>query len=197
MDTPGVTVQRSLPVFGYHDQHGHGEITFHDARVPASNLIGEEGAGFAIAQARLGPGRIHHCMRMIGLAERALDMMIDRSRERVAFGKPLSDQGVVRESIALSRIEIDQARLLTLKAAAMIDSVGAKAARTEIAAIKVVAPRVACDVIDRAIQVHGGAGVSDDTPLAAMYAGARSLRLADGPDEVHLRDIARQELRRR
>lgn len=197
MDTPGVTVQRSLPVFGYHDQHGHGEITFDDARVPASNLIGEEGAGFAIAQARLGPGRIHHCMRMIGLAERALDMMIDRSRERVAFGKPLSDQGVVRESIALSRIEIDQARLLTLKAAAMIDSVGAKAARTEIAAIKVVAPRVACDVIDRAIQVHGGAGVSDDTPLAAMYAGARSLRLADGPDEVHLRDIARQELRRR
>ena len=197
MDTPGVTVQRSLPVFGYHDQHGHGEITFDNARVPAANLIGEEGAGFAIAQARLGPGRIHHCMRMIGLAERALDMMIDRSRERVAFGKPLSDQGVVRESIALSRIEIDQARLLTLKAAAMIDSVGAKAARTEIAAIKVVAPRVACDVIDRAIQVHGGAGVSDDTPLAAMYAGARSLRLADGPDEVHLRDIARQELRRR
>lgn len=196
IDTPGVTVQRSLPVFGYHDQHGHGEITFDNARVPASNLIGEEGAGFAIAQARLGPGRIHHCMRMIGLAERALDMMIDRSRERVAFGKPLSDQGVVRESIALSRIEIDQARLLTLKAAALIDSVGAKAARTEIAAIKVVAPRVACDVIDRAIQVHGGAGVSDDTPLAAMYAGARSLRLADGPDEVHLRDIARQELRR-
>ena len=196
IDTPGVTVQRSLPVFGYHDQHGHGEITFDNARVPASNLIGEEGAGFAIAQARLGPGRIHHCMRMIGLAERALDMMIDRSRERVAFGKPLSDQGVVRESIALSRIEIDQARLLTLKAAALIDSVGTKAARTEIAAIKVVAPRVACDVIDRAIQVHGGAGVSDDTPLAAMYAGARSLRLADGPDEVHLRDIARQELRR-
>ena len=196
MDTPGVTVERSLPVFGYHDQHGHGEITFDNARVPTSNLIGEEGAGFAIAQARLGPGRIHHCMRMIGLAERALDMMIDRSRERVAFGKPLSDQGVVRESIALSRIEIDQARLLTLKAAALIDSVGAKAARTEIAAIKVVAPRVACDVIDRAIQVHGGAGVSDDTPLAAMYAGARSLRLADGPDEVHLRDIARQELRR-
>ena len=196
IDTPGVTVQRSLPVFGYHDQHGHGEITFDNARVPASNLIGKEGAGFAIAQARLGPGRIHHCMRMIGLAERALDMMIDRSRGRVAFGKPLSDQGVIRESIALSRIEIDQARLLTLKAAALIDSVGTKAARTEIAAIKVVAPRVACDVIDRAIQVHGGAGVSDDTPLAAMYAGARSLRLADGPDEVHLRDIARQELRR-
>jgi acyl-CoA dehydrogenase len=162
-----------------------------------SNLLGQEGSGFAIAQARLGPGRIHHCMRMIGLAERALELMVDRAKGRVAFGAPLSDQGVVREAIALSRIEIDQARLLTLKAAAMIDSVGAKGARTEIAAIKVVAPRVACDVIDRAIQVHGGAGVSDDTPLASMYAGARSLRLADGPDEVHLRDIARMELRRR
>jgi acyl-CoA dehydrogenase len=197
MDTPGVIVHRSLPVFGYHDQHGHGEIEFDNVRVPVTNLIGEEGAGFAIAQARLGPGRIHHCMRMIGLAERALDMMVDRAKERVAFGGPLADQGVIRESIALSRIEIEQARLLTLKAAAMIDEVGAKGARTEIAAIKVVAPRVACDVIDRAIQVHGGAGVSDDTPLAAMYAGARSLRLADGPDEVHLRDIARVELRRR
>ena len=197
MDTPGVTVHRSLPVFGYHDQHGHGEIEFDNVRVPVTNLIGEEGAGFAIAQARLGPGRIHHCMRMIGLAERALDMTVDRAKERVAFGGPLADQGVIRESIALSRIEIEQARLLTLKAAAMIDEVGAKGARTEIAAIKVVAPRVACDVIDRAIQVHGGAGVSDDTPLANMYAGARSLRLADGPDEVHLRDIARVELRRR
>ena len=196
MDTPGVIVHRSLPVFGYHDQHGHGEIEFRDVRVPAANLIGDEGAGFAIAQARLGPGRIHHCMRMIGLAERALDLMIARAKERVAFGKPLADQGVVREAIALSRIEIEQARLLTLKAAAMIDAVGAKGARTEIAAIKVVAPRVACDVVDRAIQVFGGAGVSDDFPLAGMYAGARSLRLADGPDEVHLRDIARMELRR-
>lgn len=196
MDTPGVVVHRSLPVFGYHDQHGHGEIEFRDVRVPVANLIGEEGSGFAIAQARLGPGRIHHCMRMIGVAERALEMMVARAKERVAFGKPLADQGVVREAIALSRIEIEQARLLTLKAAAMIDEVGAKGARTEIAAIKVVAPRVACEVVDRAIQVHGGAGVSDDTPLAAMYAGARSLRLADGPDEVHLRDIARMELRR-
>lgn len=196
MNTPGLMVHRSLPVFGYHDQHGHGDIEFRDVRVPVANLIGEEGSGFAIAQARLGPGRIHHCMRMIGVAERALEMMVARAKERVAFGKPLADQGVVQEAIALSRIEIEQARLLTLKAAAMIDEVGAKGARTEIAAIKVVAPRVACEVVDRAIQVHGGAGVSDDTPLAAMYAGARSLRLADGPDEVHLRDIARMELRR-
>lgn len=196
LDTPGVIVHRSLPVFGYHDQHGHGEIEFREVRVPASNLIGQEGAGFAIAQARLGPGRIHHCMRMIGVAERALDLMITRAKERTAFGGPLSDQGVVREAIALSRIEIEQARLLTLKAAALIDAVGSKGARTEIAAIKVVAPRVACDVLDRAIQIHGGAGVSDDFPLAAMYAGARSLRLADGPDEVHLRDIARVELKR-
>lgn len=196
MNTPGLMVHRSLPVFGYHDQHGHGDIEFRDVRVPVANLIGEEGGGFAIAQARLGPGRIHHCMRMIGVAERALDMMVARAQDRIAFGKPLADQGVVQEAIALSRIEIEQARLLTLKAAAMIDEVGAKGARTEIAAIKVVAPRVACEVVDRAIQVHGGAGVSDDTPLAAMYAGARSLRLADGPDEVHLRDIARMELRR-
>lgn len=196
MDTAGVEVHRSLPVFGYHDQHGHGEIEFRDVRVPVANLIGEEGSGFAIAQARLGPGRIHHCMRMIGVAERALELMVARAKSRTAFGGPLSDQGVVREAIALSRIEIEQARLLTLKAAALIDQVGAKGARTEIAAIKVVAPRVACDVLDRAIQIHGGAGVSDDFPLAGMYAGARSLRLADGPDEVHLRDIARVELKR-
>ena len=196
MYTPGVIVHRSLPVFGYHDQHGHAEIEFRDVRVPATNLIGEEGAGFAIAQARLGPGRIHHCMRMIGVAERAMDLMVARAKERVAFGKTLAEQGVVQEAIALSRIEIEQARLLTLKAAAMIDEVGSKGARTEIAAIKVVAPRVACDVLDRAIQVYGGAGVSDDVPLASMYSWARALRLADGPDEVHLRDIARVELKR-
>ena len=196
MDTSGVEVRRSLPVFGYHDQHGHAEIEFRDIRVPVSNLIGEQGAGFAIAQARLGPGRIHHCMRMIGVAERALDLMIARAKERVAFGAPLAAQGVVQQAIALSRIEIEQARLLTLKAAALIDAVGAKGARTEIAAIKVVAPRVACDVLDRAIQIYGGAGVSDDVPLASLYSWARSLRLADGPDEVHLRDIARVELRR-
>ena len=196
MDTPGVIVHRSLPVFGYHDQHGHAEIEFRDVHIPAANMIGEEGAGFAIAQARLGPGRIHHCMRMIGVAERAMDLMVARAQERVAFGKALSEQGVVQEAIALSRIEIEQARLLTLKAAAMIDEVGAKGARTEIAAIKVVAPRVACDVLDRAIQIYGGAGVSDDVPLASMYSWARALRLADGPDEVHLRDIARVELKR-
>ena len=196
MDSPGVIVHRSLPVFGYHDQHGHAEIEFRDVRVPAANLIGEEGAGFAIAQARLGPGRIHHCMRMIGVAERAMDLMVARAKERVAFGKTLAEQGVVQEAIALSRIEIEQARLLTLNAAAMIDEVGAKGARTEIAAIKVVAPRVACDVLDRAIQIYGGAGVSDDVPLASMYSWARALRLADGPDEVHLRDIARVELKR-
>jgi acyl-CoA dehydrogenase len=196
IDTPGVEVVRSLPVFGYDDQHGHCEIAFHDVRVPASNLIGAEGQGFAIAQARLGPGRIHHCMRAIGIAERALDLMCKRALSRVAFGKELARQGVVQQQIAESRIEIEQARLLTLKAAWMIDNVGAKGARTEIAAIKVAAPRVALAVLDRAIQVHGGAGVSDDTPLAEMWAGARTLRIADGPDEVHLRDVARRELRR-
>ena len=195
MDTPGVQIVRSVPVFGYHDQHGHAEITLTDVRVPVTNLLGAEGSGFAIAQARLGPGRIHHCMRAIGMAERALDLMCRRSIERVAFGKPLARQGVVQEWIAESRIAIEQARLLTLKAAWMIDTVGAKGARKEIAAIKVVAPRMALEVVDRAIQVHGGAGVSDDTPLAMMWAGLRSLRLADGPDEVHLRDVARLELR--
>lgn len=196
VDTPGVEIIRSLPVFGYHDQHGHAEIRFTDVRVPVTNLLGEEGSGFALAQARLGPGRIHHCMRAIGMAERALDLMTVRAMNRVAFGKPLAQQGVVQQQIAESRLEIEQARLLTLKAAWMIDRVGAKGARVEIAAIKVAAPRAALSVIDRAIQVFGGAGVSDDVPLAQMYAFARTLRLADGPDEVHLRDIARAELKK-
>jgi acyl-CoA dehydrogenase len=196
-DTPGVEIVRNVPVFGYVDQHGHAEITFTDVRVPVTNLLGEEGSGFAIAQARLGPGRIHHCMRAIGMAERALRLMTDRATDRVTFGKPLAQQGVVQEWIARSRVQIEQARLLTLKAAWMIDAVGAKAARREIAAIKVVAPQVALDVVDRAVQTFGGAGVSPDTPLAAMWAGLRTLRIADGPDEVHLRDIARIELKGR
>jgi len=194
MDAPGLENVRALPVFGYQDQHGHNELRFHDVRVPAANLVANEGDGFMIAQARLGPGRIHHCMRSIGVAERALSLMCQRALSRVAFGKDLASQGVVREQIAESRMEIEQARLLTLKAAWMIDRSGAKGARSEIAAIKVIAPRIALRVIDRAIQVHGGAGVSDDFPLAEMYAGMRTLRLADGPDEVHVRTVARQEL---
>jgi acyl-CoA dehydrogenase len=196
MDTPGVDVVRSLPVFGYEDQHGHCEITLTDVRVPVENLIGVEGSGFVIAQARLGPGRIHHCMRAIGLAERALELMCRRAVSRVAFGKELSRQGVVQEWIAESRMALDQARLLTLKAAWSIDrhGAGSPVARREIASIKVAAPRAALQVIDRAIQVHGGAGVSDDVPLAAAYALMRTLRLADGPDEVHLRSVARTEL---
>jgi acyl-CoA dehydrogenase len=193
-DTPGVEIVRALPVFGYHDQHGHGEVQFTDVRVPASNLIANEGDGFMIAQARLGPGRIHHCMRAIGAAERALKLMCERAVSRVAFGQELAKQGVVREQIAESRMEIDQARLMVLKTADLIDKVGAKGARSEIAAIKVIAPRVALRVVDRAIQVHGGAGVSEDFPLARMYAGLRTLRIADGPDEVHVRSVARQEL---
>ena len=197
MDTPGVTKVRDLPVFGYQDREGHGEMLFEDVRVPATNLLAEEGSGFAIAQARLGPGRIHHCMRCIGIAERALDLMCRRVTERVAFGRPLSEQGVIREWIADSRIEIEQARLLTLKAAHLMDTVGHKGAAIEISAIKVVAPNMALRVVDRAIQAHGGGGVSDDFPLAQMYAGLRTLRFADGPDEVHRRQVARQELARR
>ena len=193
--TPGVTVIRDLSVFGYHDQHGHGEVTFEDVRVPVSNLLGEEGGGFAIAQARLGPGRIHHCMRTIGIAERALSMMVERAQKREVFGGPLINQGVIQEWIAESRIAIDQARLLTLKAAWAIENFGAKNARTEIAAIKVVAPRAALQVIDRAMQTFGGAGIGPDTLLPRMYAGVRSLRFADGPDEVHLRDLARLEVK--
>lgn len=199
LDTPGVTIERSTTVFGYDDgtHGGHGVISFDDVRVPASNLLGPRGGGFALAQARLGPGRIHHCMRAIGMAERALELMVDRAQTRTAFHRTLSEQGVVREWIAESRIRIEQARLLTLKAAWMIDEVGAKNAQTEIAAIKVVAPRTALYVVDRAIQTFGGAGVSGDVPLAEMWAGLRTLQLADGPDEVHLRAIARQELKKR
>jgi acyl-CoA dehydrogenase len=196
-DSAGLEITRHLPVFGYQDQHGHSELEFHDVRVPASNLLGEEGGGFAIAQARLGPGRIHHCMRLLGMCERAIDLMVRRAQSRVAFGRALAEQGVVREQIARSRIEVEQARLLVLKTAWLIDRAGAKGAATEIAAIKVVVPRIACEIIDRAIQVHGGAGVSDDFPLAYFYSWARCLRLADGPDEVHLRTVARRELGRR
>jgi acyl-CoA dehydrogenase len=195
-ETPGVTIVRNLPVFGYVDQEGHAEITFEDARVPAANLISEEGHGFLIAQARLGPGRIHHCMRSIGAAERALELMCRRASERVTFGQAVAERANVQDWIAESRIEIDMARLLTLNAAWLMDTVGNKHARTEISAIKVAAPNVALKVIDRAIQVHGGGGVSDDFPLATMYAHLRTLRLADGPDEVHKRSIARRELRR-
>jgi acyl-CoA dehydrogenase len=195
MDSPGLTNVRALPVFGYQDREGHCELVFDDVRVPATNLLGEEGGGFAIAQARLGPGRIHHCMRCIGMAERALELMCRRVRSRVAFGKTLAEQGVIQQWIADSRIEIDQSRLLTMKAAWLMDTVGNKGARVEISAIKVVAPNMALRVVDRAIQAHGGGGVSDDFPLAAMYAGLRTLRLADGPDEVHRMQIARRELR--
>ena len=192
--TPGMTNVRPLPVFGYQDREGHCELLFENCRVPATNMIGEAGMGFLIAQARLGPGRIHHCMRCVGVAERALELMCRRVTSRVAFGRPLSDQGVIREWIADSRVEIEQARLLTMKAAWLMDTAGHKGAATEISAIKIVAPNMALRVIDRAIQAHGGAGVSDDFPLARMYAGLRTLRFADGPHEVHRRQVARQEL---
>jgi acyl-CoA dehydrogenase len=195
-DAAGLTIERQLPVFGYQDQHGHSEIVFRNVRVPASNMLAAQGDGFMIAQARLGPGRIHHAMRAIGMAERALGLMVDRAKSRVAFGTHLSEQGVVQELIAQSRIDIDQARLLVYKTAWLIDKYGAKGARTEIAAIKVAAPAMATAVVDRAIEVFGGAGISDDTPLAYFYAWARSLRIVDGPDAVHRRSIAREELKR-
>jgi acyl-CoA dehydrogenase len=196
LDAPGLKVLRSLPVFGYDDPEGHGELLFEDVRVPQSSIVGGPGMGFLIAQARLGPGRIHHCMRAVGAAERALELMCKRADERETFGKPVSTRSNIRDWIAEARIELEMLRLLVLKTAWLVDKVGGKNARIEVAAIKVAAPTVALKIIDRAIQVHGGAGVSDDFPLAFMYAHMRTLRLADGPDEVHKLSIARRELRR-
>ncbi|KFL37015.1 acyl-CoA dehydrogenase family protein [Arenimonas donghaensis] len=196
MDTPGVRIVRPLTVFGYDDApHGHVELSFENVRVPLGNRLGAAGSGFAIAQARLGPGRIHHCMRLIGLAQRALEAMVARARQREAFGRPLGGHGMAQEAIALSRCEIEQARLLTLQAAAALDAHGNKGARDLVGMIKIVAPSMACRVIDRAIQIHGAAGLSQDHFLAQAYAGARSLRLADGPDEVHIASLARSMLR--
>ncbi|WP_231446275.1 acyl-CoA dehydrogenase family protein [Brevibacterium zhoupengii] len=196
IDAPGVTVVRNLPVFGYHDREGHAEITFDNVHVPAKDILKGEGEGFAISQARLGPGRIHHCMRAIGAAERALELMVKRAESRVTFGEKLSSRANIQDWIAEARIEIDQARLLTLHAADMMDKHGNKVAKNEIAEIKVVAPAMALKIIDRAIQVHGGAGVTEDFPLASMWAHMRTLRLADGPDEVHKRSIARNEMKK-
>ena len=197
-DTPGVEVRRAMTVYGYTDDYhgGHAEVVFDDVRVPRSNLIGEEGGGFAIAQARLGPGRIHHCMRLIGMAERAIELMCRRALQRSAFGKPLSEQGVVREWIADARVQVEQLRLLVLKTAWLMDTVGNKGAHTEIQAIKIATPRAVVDILDRAIQLHGAGGVSQDFPLAELWAGARTLQLADGPDEVHQRSLARRELKK-
>jgi acyl-CoA dehydrogenase len=194
-NTPGLTIKRNLPVMGYIDNEGHSELLFENVRVPTSNLLGEEGGGFAIAQARLGPGRIHHCMRAIGSATYALELMCRRATSRVAFGKPLAEQGVIQDWIAQSELEIEQARLLTLKAAWMIDTLGKKAAQKEIAMIKIAAPEVLTNVVNRAIQVFGGAGMSDDFPLASMWAHGRTLHLVDGPDEVHKRALAKLVIR--
>jgi acyl-CoA dehydrogenase len=196
LQTPGVEVTRSLPVFGYHDTEGHGEVEFTDVRVPAENIIAGEGMGFLIAQARLGPGRIHHCMRAIGAAERALELMCERADARETFGKPVSQNANIRDWVAESRIDLEMARLLVMKTAWLMDTVGNQHARIEISGIKFAVPNICLRIVDRAIQVHGAAGVSDDFPLAAMYAGLRTLRLADGPDEVHKLSLARQELRR-
>ncbi len=196
VDTPGVDILRSTTVFGRQDQHGHAEVIYDDVRVPVTNLLGDEGGGFAAAQARLGPGRIHHCMRALGAAERALAMLVDRATSRVAFGAPLADNAVVQQQIAESRLEIEQARLLCLHASKVIDESGNKAAAALVSMAKVAVPRTALAVLDRAIQVHGGAGVSDDFPLAAMWGWHRAMRIFDGPDEVHLRTLAKMEFRR-